>query len=326
MTTKRFTLFAIFMAAFALLVGCKKEKAEETPNATIKASVGMLQFQTSEDFYTYLENAKANNEKDGCISYGKMADDAYYSINPEEMFSDMDEVIDYVLEHRDLFQLILGSDGEYTVETRMYDHPFRNVANTDGIFQVGDTLYKIIEDGYVYTSVDKMDCLKQYDGNNYYQNTSDLKIYNFEEESEEMSRVLHPNTCYATELYDENTIGNNRITLRISIIDRDGPINSNTCQFGYRYYAKPYHRSLGWWGCNRTITANVNYVTVGIGGLFYITEEESVPGVSNLVHGGSEFSFEKYSNVYHSIGSGYHITSCSSTASTPDAGTVFVGC
>ena len=105
MTTKRFTLFAIFMAAFALLVGCKQEKAEETPNATIKASVGMLQFQTSEDFYTYLENAKANNEKDGFISYGKMADDAYYSINPEEMFSDMDEVIDYVLEHRDLFQL-----------------------------------------------------------------------------------------------------------------------------------------------------------------------------------------------------------------------------
>lgn len=119
MTTKRFTMFAIVLAAFVLLVGCKKEKTEETPNASTKASVDMLQFQSSEDFFNYLEKAEVNNEKVGFISFGKMADDAYYSIVPEEMFSSMDEVIDYVLEHRDLFQLILGSDGEYTIETRM---------------------------------------------------------------------------------------------------------------------------------------------------------------------------------------------------------------
>lgn len=38
MTTKRFTLFAIVMAAFALLVGCKKEKMENYSYKEIKAS------------------------------------------------------------------------------------------------------------------------------------------------------------------------------------------------------------------------------------------------------------------------------------------------
>ena len=33
MTKKRFTLFAIVMAAFVLFVGCKKEKTEETSTA-----------------------------------------------------------------------------------------------------------------------------------------------------------------------------------------------------------------------------------------------------------------------------------------------------
>lgn len=324
MTTKRFTMFAIVMAAFVLLVGCKKEKAEETPNATIKASVGMLQFQTSEDFFNYLEKAEVNNEKAGFISFGKMADDAYYSIDPEEMFSSIDEVIDYVLEHSDLFQLILGSDGEYTVETRMYDHPFRNVANTDGIFQIGDTLYKIIDGGYAYTSLDKMDCLKKYVDNGYRQSTSDLKLYTFGESSEtKQDRYAH--YCTEEELYNENTIGNNRITLQISNYQY-GPINNNYCQCGYSYYAKPYHYSIGWWGCNRTITANVYSVVLGIGGLFNITDEYNLPSISNLVHGGSSFEFSKHGDRYHLIQYPYAIIRCNCSASTPDAGTVYVSC
>ena len=320
MTTKRFTMFAIVLAAFVLLVGCKKEKTEETPNASNEASVGMLQFQTSEDFFNYLKNAEANNEKDGFISFGKMTDDAYYSINPEEMFCSMEEVIDYVLEHRDLFQLILGSDGEYTIETRMYDHPFRNVANTDGIFQVGDTLYKIIEDGYVYTSLDKMDCLKQYADNGYRQNTSSLKFFTFKRDVKNVQNRDYP-FC-PDQMYNEKVNGNNKITLKISYVT-DGPVN-NLYKHGYEYFAKPYHKSIGWWGCNRTITANVYELVLGEpGGIFDMSYP--FPQIVNLVQGGNHLSFSRFTNDY-SNANWYHIYSCYCSASTPDAGTVYVQC
>lgn len=283
----------------------------------------MLQFQTSEDLFYYMENTEANNEKDGFISYGKMADDAYYSINPEEMFDNMDEVIDYVMQHRDLFRLILGSDGEYTIETKMYNHPFRNIANAEGFFQVGDTLYKIFEGGYAYAIVDKMDCLKQCDDQGYPRNTSELKIYTFDDEHQiDGNRDVHPHHCEDHELYNENTIGNNRITLRISN-NKLGPINTNYYRHGYKYYAKPYHKSLGWWGCNRTITANVNKVFIGTGGIF--VNGELAPTVSDSVHGGNHFSFTKHVNNYEYVDS-YSIYSCNCTASTLDAGTVVVIC
>lgn len=324
MTKKRFTLFAIVMAAFVLFVGCKKEKTEETSTAKNEASVDMLQFQTSEDLFNYLENVEANNERNGFVSFGKMADDAYYSINPEEMFSNMDEVIDYVLEHRDLFQLILGSDGEYTVETRMYNHPFRHLANQDGIFQVGDTLYRIIEDGYAYTSLENEECLKDYVDNGSRESNTILKFYTFGEESvNEYTRDTHPHECTNTELYGENTIGNNRITLQITN-KKLGPINTNYYKHGYNYYAKPYHRSLGWWGCNRTITANVYKVVIGRAGVFIIDDEE-LQTFSNLVHGGSYFSFDDYESDYH-YEDIHYIISCRCSASTPDAGTAMVEC
>ena len=319
MTTKRFTMFAIVLAAFVLLVGCKKEKTEERPNASTKASVDMLQFQSSEDFFNYLEKAEVNNEKVGFISFGKMADDAYYSIVPEEMFSSMDEVIDYVLEHRDLFQLILGSDGEYTIETRMYDHPFRNVANTDGIFQVGDTLYKIIEDGYVYTSLDKMDCLKQYADNGYRQNTSSLKFFTFKRDVKNVQNRDYP-FC-PDQMYNEKVNGNNKITLKISYIT-DGPIN-NLYEHGYEYLAKPYHKSIGWWGCNRTITANVYEITLGApGGIFNMST--TCPQIINYVKSGSSL-FLTYS-ITDPNSTGNHIYSCYCSANTLDSGTVYVSC
>lgn len=321
MNVKRITLVALVMAMSILFVECKKEKTKETRNATINTSVSMLKFATSEELFNYLKNVETNNEKSGFVSYGKKADDAYYSINPEEMFSNMDEVIDYVIQHRNLFQLILGSDGEYTVETKMYNHPFRNVANQDGIFQVGDTLYRILEGGYVYTSLDNEENLKQYVDKGCRQNTMNLKFYTFGEEMQNIKDRSY-DYCSESDLYNEKTTGNNRITLQISNVIA-GPLNNLYAQ-GYNYFAKPYHKSIGWWGCNRTITANVYKVKIGLPeGIFDTTED--LPTVYNLVHGGSSFSFSLFS-AYHYGVNGDPISSCRCTATTPDAGTVVVEC
>lgn len=325
MKATKTTLIVGLLAMMFLALGCKKEKTEEQIKTDISTSVvDMLRFSTSDELFVYLENAEANNKEEGFVSYGKMADDVYYSINPEEMFSSMDEVIDYVLEHRDLFQLILGSDGEYTIETRMYNHPFRNVANTDGIFQVGDTLFRIIENGYAYTSLEHEEELIRFIDKGYRKNTPEIKFYTFGEEyeTEDNNKTSHPHHCEDQELENENTIGNNRITLKIRN-DVLGPIEPHNYKPGYYYYAKPYHRSIGWWGCNRTITANVDRVLLGYGGVFVFTQE--APTVSNIIHSGNHFDFSKYIDHYvdHNL---FTIYSCNCSASTPDAGTVYVTC
>lgn len=319
MKATKTTLIVGLLAMVFLAVGCKKEKMEESAKTDTSTSVvDMLRFSTSDELFVYLENAEANNKEEGFVSYGKMADDVYYSINPEEMFSSMDEVIDYVLEHRDLFQLILGSDGEYTIETRMYDHPFRNIANQDGIFQVGDTLYRIIEGGYVYSSSDKIEYLKQCDDNGNLHNSQDLKFYYFNENVDnDQSRNYY--FC-PDEMYNEKVNGNNKITLKINYIT--GP-NGNLYNHGYKYFAKPYHKSIGWWGCNRTITANVYEVVLGIpGGIFDMSN--TCPQIINHVEGGSSLSLS-YSITDQSA-TGNRIYSCYCSASTPDSGTVYVSC
>lgn len=322
MKATKTTLIVGLLAMMFLAVGCKKEKMEEsTKTDTSTSVVDMLRFSTSDELFVYLENAEANNKEEGFISYGKMADDVYYSINPEEMFSSMDEVIDYVLEHRDLFQLILGSDGEYTIETRMYNHPFRNVANTDGIFQVGDTLYKIINGGLAYTSLEKKEELiscAEYSNLNSNQNICYYNFNSIEDSPVDNSKPAH--RCTNSELYNEKTNGNNRITLQITNYS-EGPFNSGYDYLkGYNYLAKPYHKSLGWWGCNRTIsgTTDVELADGGIFPFYYQMEPE------NEGSGGNKLEFHR---VYETLVSGgVYITSARCTATTLDAGTVIVKC
>ena len=325
---------AAFVAAVLLTGGCKKGTNEttaadspsvaEAAKPTVTAE-GMLRFATAAELSDYLDDTEGNNRRNGFVSFGKMADDAYYSIVPEEMFSDMDEVIQFVLDNRDLYQLILGSDGEYTVETRYYDHPYRDVANVDGLFQVGDTVYRIIEGGVAYVAAGKENELKQWRGDGSGYACPDVAIHEFFANDRSWNNIddRRVGACTDEELYDENTIGNNRITLRVSN-NINGPFDGLMYKHGYKYFAKPYHRSIGWWGCNRTITANVNRVLLGDdGGVFTIYDE--LPSIGNLVSKGSKFEFSNHSDQYAGYGK-FSIFSCNCSASTPDAGTVIVHC
>lgn len=336
----------LLIAAMVSLVffgGCKKENtsnwdtiekdnsnrlrsAVEKNNQAIQKndfSESMLTFHTANELFSYMSNAKENNSKRGFSSFARKTEEVYYSIKPEEMFHDMEEVIQFVKKHSDIFQLILYYDGDYIVETRMYDHPYRNVANEDGLFQVGDTIYKIIDGGLAYTSIDKKNDLEHISNNSVYNNTDSIKYYMFcEHLKDDSSELRRPHYCEEEELHNENTIGNNRITLRINNV-LDGPFNTNYYKHGYEYIAKPYHKSVGWWGCYRTITANVNQMLIGTGGIVTITEE--LPTVSNLVHYGNKLEFSHFSENYEYMNS-FAVYSCDCTASTPDAGTVAVIC
>ena len=313
MKAKRLTMIATLVAVAILFVGCKKEKAEKISALKQATTNDMLRFETSAQLFSYLEEAESNNQKNGFVSFGKMADDAYYSIKPEEMFKNMDEVVQFVMDNRDLYQLILCSDGEYMVETRMYDHPFREIANTEGIFQLEDSIYRIIEGGLAYTSVDKINILRSYKDDGIHSNTGDILFYSFDKSDEKAYK------CSDSELYNENTIGANRITLKIRNY-KEGPFNGDYHLYGYSYLAKPYHLSIGWWGCNRTITGTSEIrLAKSEGFMIYRGIEQE-----NRTVGGNKLKFNKlYPTLLDGI---WFINGSHCSASTPDAGTVWVIC
>lgn len=313
MKAKRLTMIATMVAIAILFVECKKEKTENISALKQATTNDMLRFETPSQLYSYLEDAESNNQKNGFVSFGKMADDAYYSIEPEKMFKNMDEVVKFVMDNRDLYQLILCSDGEYMVETRMYDHPFREIANTDGLFQLEDSVYRIIEGGLVYTSVEKTSTLCSYKDDGIHYNTDDLLFYSFDKSDDKAYK------CSDSELYNEKTTGSNRITLKIRNY-KEGPFNDDKHMFGYSYLAKPYHLSIGWWGCNRTITGTSHIILAKSEGFMIYRGIEQ----EDRTVGGNKLKFNKlYPELLDAV---WFINGAHCSASTPDAGTVWVVC
>ena len=50
MKTNRITLFALVLGVFILFVGCKKDKTKSTASSTTDPCIGMLYFNSSEEF------------------------------------------------------------------------------------------------------------------------------------------------------------------------------------------------------------------------------------------------------------------------------------
>lgn len=248
MTTKRFSLFAIVMAAFVLLVGCKKENnGAKIQNATNS----MLKFNSFEEVIDYLANEDTTPTNYSFVSYGAMMDNAYYELDAENRFKSIEELKQFVSDNNKMYQLIVVGDDEYMFETRLYDHPFRNVANEEKMFQVADGVFKIVEGGFIATSFNNMDILRQYD---FADKGIDkrIKTYFFNEDSASKDQTYN---C-GKSLYEEHTTGNNKITFKIDISGVNTGVGINYVSL--RYFAKPYHYSIAWFGCNRTITVSLS--------------------------------------------------------------------
>ena len=95
MTTKRFTMFVIVMAACVLFVGCKKEN-ENTAERQQNNSTPMLQFNSFDEVIDYLVDEKKNkSNKDGFVSYAEYMEKEYKDLDPENFFKTLQYSIHY---------------------------------------------------------------------------------------------------------------------------------------------------------------------------------------------------------------------------------------
>lgn len=253
MTTKRFTLFAIVMAAFALLVGCKKEKAESTISSTSETFVGMLHFNSAEEFKETLEKALTMSETErrewerqqGFKSYATKCEELFEEFEAKGINSDED-IYSFVKENSDYFY-IREEEGEKYLASYYENSPYYHFMNCDQVFSVGDTIFKVFDNYLAKATLEKKEetlslkegCFEE--GFDYYyfiDNVSTTKEYTCD--------------CTSTESTFRSTKNNNRLYVRITI----GPLGVANI---YRciYKLRPYHRVMGvWYYCSRTIYYN----------------------------------------------------------------------
>ena len=247
MKAKRLTMIATLVAVAVLFGGCKKEKqTEKTQNATSQ----MLSFDSFDEVIKYLTTEGTNKtNKNDFVSYAEYMEKEYLDLDPENYFKTKEEMIQFAMDHSDKYQLILGDDGEYTFETRMFNHDFKYVANKDGIFQIKDEVYRIVEGGLVYTSESHIQDLLEYVDKGYRESDGIFSYVVFSENELNNEKSWSCSNSNNWTKYN----GDNKLYFEVKVTTT----NSSTSPIVYKHYAKPYHHNfLGWFGCLRTITCS----------------------------------------------------------------------
>ena len=101
-------------------------------------------------------------ETNGYKSIELEAERLYSLIDPEG-FTDLDGVKMFVEKNNKYFQLIEEDNGEYTLETKNYNNPWKYLVNEDNMFQVGSKLYKVYSNSLLLVDESKIDQIKNVD-------------------------------------------------------------------------------------------------------------------------------------------------------------------
>ena len=254
-------------------------------------------------------------------------DSIYYSLDIENRFKTIDDIKQYVEDNNDLFQLILCDDGYYLFETYLYDHPFRDVANIDGVFQVNDSVYKIIQDGLVSSSVGDYEIIGQVPKNESLNNTCLFKTSTFN--TNHSDRITYGCGCswpllslpQEDEAFNEN--GDNKIYVKLTFYYATH--NLYSFDIGATLFAKPYKRTVFWFGCFRTIfvefDANVHYQIADSQGTYYRQPLDAVTYTSTS-GSSTTCTIQKplYSNISYPVPASKHIGAVFGRARTPETG------
>ena len=188
MTKKRFSLFAIVLAAFVLFVGCKKE--QNTTETSAKNYYNSVQSKVPySDIYVREKGCKGENGSSSILVFSSMnaliattedldnqveaLDSIFYARNQnlsDNERADLQEAINYdastpitafntFLQFNSLFQEIKGQEDVWLANDSLdlpndpdnhfiFEESLRAVLNTDCEVQIADTIYKFVPTGY----------------------------------------------------------------------------------------------------------------------------------------------------------------------------------
>jgi hypothetical protein len=118
---------------FALFISCQDNEDELIRNQEYG---NMLYFETIEDCISELNKVLGMNEQERIQwetskdfkSLGLESEKFYANINPKK-FKSAEEIMKYVEKNSDFLQLVEDGNGQYELDTRLSETPFRFLAN-----------------------------------------------------------------------------------------------------------------------------------------------------------------------------------------------------
>jgi len=260
MKTKYLNLAIAFIVIIAMSA-CKKDQSnpQESKN---DPSTKILAFKNMEEYQQTLKEVSSLSSDErvawedakGFKSFGRVCDEIYSKIKPEE-FRNSDEIKTFVSKNSDYIQLVKGDDGEFSVESKLYSNSFRYLVNCDKLFQIGTDSYKVFESAIVSCKNEQIEQLKvinetnisSYERNPNFAITHLGKVNTFKSTDDE---------SYDCGEFAENTKtnGKDRTIIEISVQQIDYPAAT---QLYCTYLVKPQKKSIFWFNCTRTISANI---------------------------------------------------------------------
>jgi hypothetical protein len=202
------------------------------------------------------EVLRMNNEerelwqkKVGFHSFEYEAEQFYYNID-QNQFSSIDEIKQFVNKHSDYLQLIEEDNGEYTMETKYYDSPYRYFLNKNAMFQIGKKVCKIYGKYLISVGEERSD---------------ELKNASLEQAlliGEPISQIQTVQQKSSSGCGDDVTVrkdnGNERIRLLLQCDYSTPPGQFFTYVTGY-FQARPYKKVWPiWYRCERDVSVSIN--------------------------------------------------------------------
>lgn len=164
---KIFSIFAVVLAAIGL-VACNKSDVVGVTDSSVRSKAPISKnIRYFENFDQVLEEIDktismsfeqlVEYEKSiGFNSFGKLADMAYEEVAKyQDEYKDVEEVRVAIAKYPEYLQLTQDEKEDYTVETKLPRRITKYIINEEKMYQVKDTLVKILENATVQASVDK---------------------------------------------------------------------------------------------------------------------------------------------------------------------------
>jgi hypothetical protein len=255
---KLFMLLFIGCCATSLFYSCSKDEAFQSNIL----ETDIVKFKTFEEYNEALntvhsmskDERKSYEESKGYISFGRQCDEFYSEIDFDE-FESL-EAIKAFAATNDFIAVIEDYDGEIIFEKTLASNRNRYFINSDGLFQIGDFVYKAFEDGTASTHINNIHKLAQNKSNSVYSVPEDaeIKVSHINNGSSNLKDAAYNCGYY---FYDGKTSGDFRVGIGVereiyhdwSILGGD-PITTLYAGTFIRVFRK---KTFGWAYSNRRV-------------------------------------------------------------------------
>ncbi len=257
---KTFIEILVFISSAALVFSsCEKEtdlKIGRTPYVD-----SIPYYSSMSDVLLAIENIDTQNNpsfpnNNQFVSFGNLSDyiiSSIYDTADLEHF-DANSARNIVNTYYQYIELVEDSLGEFTIQPKLYECVFRDVINKDRLIRVGDTIYKLFEDGFAFCEYRKLNNLvtisdAQYDSFNVCDSLNGIYIKKYTRGENGLGNKLE-----YSKVQDKEKV-------RTIIEFNDVPFVFNYTNYLLNVTTKSFHKWVIWWPCKRDLSHNF---TMGI--------------------------------------------------------------